>query len=199
VLKYAAADTSEIPIRASSIAEQVFENWNLDLIQGLYKGSPSETWENLGVIAEIRRPPHLYHGRFADRLRTMYKMESRHAVSRVRSQHCLGVCLLARNGCAWISSDRRESLRARTSVHRSIQENPDIASSNLLGSEQHHIHTLAQGRERDCRGYVFAMSEYSLLRELYFDRQCSMCTGRIIAKRSVGHILCQDFVTDGRR
>jgi oxygen-independent coproporphyrinogen-3 oxidase len=69
VLKYAARGYKrDLPIRASVITSQIFENWNLDLIQGLYRGSPSETWENLKVISELR-PPHLtwYHGRFADR------------------------------------------------------------------------------------------------------------------------------------
>ena len=62
VLKYAARGYKrEVPIRASRIAAQVFDNWNLDLIQGLYKGSPSETWETAG-IAEIRPGTHLCTG-----------------------------------------------------------------------------------------------------------------------------------------
>src|SRR5262249_21148944 len=37
VLKYAArAYKRDLPIRASLIVSQIFENWNLDLIQGLY-------------------------------------------------------------------------------------------------------------------------------------------------------------------
>lgn len=69
VLKYAARGYKrDVPLLACSIATDIFDNWNLDLIQGLYKGSPSETWNNLAMIAEIR-PPHLtwYHARFADR------------------------------------------------------------------------------------------------------------------------------------
>lgn len=69
VLKYAARGYKrDVAIRAAQIASTVFDNWNIDLIQGLYEGSPFETWRNLSVIAELR-PPHLtwYHGRFADR------------------------------------------------------------------------------------------------------------------------------------
>lgn len=69
VLKYAARGYDrELPIRASQIASEVFDNWNIDLIQGLFKGSPYETWGNLQVISQLR-PPHLtwYHARFADR------------------------------------------------------------------------------------------------------------------------------------
>lgn len=69
VLQHAARGYQrDVAIRASQIASEIFENWNLDLIQGLYRGTPSETWDNLNVIAEIR-PAHLtwYHGRFADR------------------------------------------------------------------------------------------------------------------------------------
>ncbi len=69
VLKYSARGYQrDIAIGAARIASEIFENWNIDLIQGLYKGSPTETWENLEVIADLR-PAHLtwYHGRFADR------------------------------------------------------------------------------------------------------------------------------------
>ena len=69
VLKYSARGYNrDVPIRAAQIASEIFENWNIDLIQGLYKGSPTETWQNLEVIADLR-PAHLtwYHGRFADR------------------------------------------------------------------------------------------------------------------------------------
>lgn len=69
VLKYAGrAYKSELAMNAARIAGAIFENWNLDLIQGLYKGSPAETWHNLQVIAQLQ-PAHLtwYHGRFAER------------------------------------------------------------------------------------------------------------------------------------
>jgi len=69
VLKYAARGyRRETPVQACAIASRIFENWNIDLIQGLYKGSTTEIWGNLAAIADII-PPHLtwYHGRFADR------------------------------------------------------------------------------------------------------------------------------------
>lgn len=69
VLKYSARgykkDTALVACERVSL---VFQNWNLDLIQSLYKGRPDEIWENLQVLDGVR-PPHLtwYHGRFADR------------------------------------------------------------------------------------------------------------------------------------
>lgn len=58
----------ETAIRACELVGQVFDNWNLDLIQSLYKGTPDEVWENLQVLRQVR-PPHLtwYHGRYANR------------------------------------------------------------------------------------------------------------------------------------
>lgn len=58
----------ETAIRACELAGQVFDNWNLDLIQSLSKGNPEEVWENILALREVR-PPHLtwYHGRFANR------------------------------------------------------------------------------------------------------------------------------------
>lgn len=69
VLKYAARGyRSDTVFKACAIASRIFDNYNLDLIQGLYRGSPAETWRNLMAVAQIL-PPHLtwYHGRFADR------------------------------------------------------------------------------------------------------------------------------------
>lgn len=81
VLKFAGRGyRRDVAIRAAQIAADLFENWNLDLIQGLYKGSPAETWDNLGVIAQLQ-PAHLtwYHGRFADRPQgNWYQSAARH-------------------------------------------------------------------------------------------------------------------------
>jgi oxygen-independent coproporphyrinogen-3 oxidase len=69
VLKRAARGYKrETAIRACELADLVFDNWNLDLIQSLYKGTPDEVWENLQVLRQVR-PPHLtwYHGRYAKR------------------------------------------------------------------------------------------------------------------------------------
>lgn len=59
---------AETAVRACEIAHAVFDNWNIDLIQGLHLGSIREVWNNLQMIERIR-PPHLtwYHGRFSDR------------------------------------------------------------------------------------------------------------------------------------
>ncbi|MSR85173.1 radical SAM protein [Candidatus Uhrbacteria bacterium] len=69
VLKYAARGyKSDIAFRACEIVAKIFQNWNLDLIQGLYQGSIDEVWKNLEALQTIR-PPHItwYHGRFGDR------------------------------------------------------------------------------------------------------------------------------------
>ncbi|CAN5733012.1 radical SAM family heme chaperone HemW [soil metagenome] len=69
VLKYSARGYDQwTAIRACEIASEVFENWNLDLIQSLYKGHPDEVWANIVRLRELL-PPHItwYHGRFADR------------------------------------------------------------------------------------------------------------------------------------
>jgi oxygen-independent coproporphyrinogen-3 oxidase len=97
VLKYAARGYQrDLPIRAALIANDVFENWNLDLIQGLYKGSPAETWENLQVVADVR-PAHLtwYHGRFADRPQgDWYRMQAKQAEFEDESATLLGRMLI---------------------------------------------------------------------------------------------------------
>lgn len=69
VLKYAARGYDRrVAFRAAAIVQGVFENWNIDLIQGLYQGSPLETWRNLKALARIA-PSHVtwYHARFSDR------------------------------------------------------------------------------------------------------------------------------------
>lgn len=69
VLKYSARGYKrETAFRACELADQVFDNWNLDLIQSLRKGRPDEVWGNIEALRELR-PPHLtwYHGRFANR------------------------------------------------------------------------------------------------------------------------------------
>lgn len=160
VLKYAARGYNrELPIRASSIANQVFENWNLDLIQGLYKGSPSETWENLKVIAEIR-PAHLtwYHGRFADRPQgDWYKMESKCASYEDELATLLGRMVIwqemAELGYHQIDGNRFVRERQYIDPFKKIRTS---ASSNLLGvgaASYSHIGTKVVNE--DCRGYIF--------------------------------------------
>lgn len=160
VLKYAARGyRRDLPIRASLIANQVFENWNIDLIQGLYKGSPDETWENLNVIAELR-PPHLtwYHGRFADRPQgDWYKTESKHPCFEDEFATLLGRMLIWQEMAALgyhLSDGNRYMLEQQyIDPFKKIRTS---ASSNLLGvgaASYSHIGTKAA--TEDCRGYVF--------------------------------------------
>ncbi|MEO6536807.1 MAG: radical SAM protein [Candidatus Paceibacterota bacterium] len=68
VLKASARGYSrETAFAACDIASKVFDNWNLDLIQSLFKGRPDEVWDNIVALRELR-PPHItwYHGRFAN-------------------------------------------------------------------------------------------------------------------------------------
>lgn len=69
VLKYSARGyKKETALKACDIVGKVFSNWNIDLIQWLYKGSPDEVWDNLEYISQLQ-PPHItwYHGRFVER------------------------------------------------------------------------------------------------------------------------------------
>lgn len=160
VLKYAARGyRRDLPIRASLIASQIFENWNLDLIQGLYKGSPSETWENLKVIDEIR-PAHLtwYHGRFADRPQgDWYKMESKHASFEDESATLLGRMLIWQELAAlgYHQSDGNRFMRdyQYTDPFKKIRTS---AASNLLGvGAASYSHVTTKPMTNDCRGYLF--------------------------------------------
>ena len=160
VLKYAARGYKrDLPIRASLIATQVFENWNLDLIQGLYKGSPSETWENLKVIAEIR-PAHLtwYHGRFAERPQgDWYKMESKHASFEDEPATLLGRMLIWQEMAqfGYHQTDGNRFVRERQYVDP-FKKIRTSASSNLLGAgAASYSHTSAEAMTGNCRGYVF--------------------------------------------
>jgi len=69
VLKRAARGyKKETAILACELVGRVFDNWNLDLIQSLYRGNSDEVWQNLDILRGVR-PPQLtwYHGRFAKR------------------------------------------------------------------------------------------------------------------------------------
>jgi len=160
VLKYAARGYKrDLAIHACSIANQVFENWNLDLIQGLYKGSPSETWHNLLLIAGIR-PAHLtwYHGRFADRPQGhWYKTERKHASFEDEFATLLGRMLIwqemATLGYHQTDGNRFVRTRRYTDPFKKIRTS---ASSHLLGvGAASYSHAGARAPGRHCRGYVF--------------------------------------------
>lgn len=160
VLKYAARGYKrDLAINACSIADEVFENWNLDLIQGLYKGSPSETWHNLISISEIR-PAHLtwYHGRFADRPQGhWYEMESKHASFEDEFATLLGRMLIwqemATLGYHQTDGNRFVRMRRYVDPFKKIRTS---ASSHLLGvGAASYSHVGAKAPEGHCRGYVF--------------------------------------------
>ncbi len=159
VLKYAARGYKrDIPLRACAIAADVFENWNLDLIQGLYKGSPSETWGNIEQIADIR-PPHLtwYHGRFGDRPQgRWYNTDSRHAGFEDEQATLLGRTLiwqqLAALGYRQTDGNRFVRDQQYTDPFKQIRTS---VSRHLLGiGPASYSRAGAAASNADSRGYV---------------------------------------------
>lgn len=137
VLKYAARGyKKDLAVSACSVADRVFENWNLDLIQGLYKGSPAETWSNLVAIEQIR-PPHItwYHGRFADRPQGQwYKAELKHASFEDELATLLGRMLIWQEMAAlgYHQTDGNRFVRTRQYIDP-FKKIRTSASSHLLG------------------------------------------------------------------
>lgn len=186
VLKYAARGYKrDLPIRAAQIVSGIFDNWNLDLIQGLYKGSPAETWQNLEVIAELR-PAHLtwYHGRFADRPQgEWYKSEDRHGSFEGEPATLLGRMLiwqgLAALGYQQTDGNRFVRERHYTDLFKKVRTS---SSRDLLGvGAASYSHICAEPAADDCRGYVFRNDTRI---RAYADRVLSgdvpIVTGRVI-------------------
>lgn len=186
VLKYAARGYKrDLAIRASQIANQMFENWNLDLIQGLYKGSPFETWENLKVIAEIR-PPHLtwYHGRFAERPQgEWYKTASTCASFEDEEATLLGRMLIWQEigALGYHLSDGNRFVRERQYIDP-FKKIRTSASSNLLGiGAASYSHIGAKAVKEECHGYLFRNeSNIASYKQSVFDGNIPIATGRII-------------------
>lgn len=160
VLKYSARGyRRDVPIHAAQIASGIFDNWNLDLIQGLYKGSPTEIWQNLEVVAELR-PAHLtwYHGRFADRPQgEWYRSEDRRGSFEDESETLLGRMLIWQGMAAlgYQQTDGNRFVRERyyTDLFKKIRTS---ASRDLLGvGAASYSHVGAEPAADDCRGYVF--------------------------------------------
>lgn len=160
VLKYAARGYKrDLPIRAAQIVSGIFENWNIDLIQGLYKGSPTETWQNLEVIAELR-PAHLtwYHGRFADRPQgDWYQSEERHGSFEDESATLLGRMLIWQGMAAlgYQQTDGNRFVRERhyTDPFKKVRTS---SSRDLLGvGAASYSHIGTEPAADDCHGYVF--------------------------------------------
>lgn len=160
VLKYAARGyKSDLAVRACLIADRVFENWNLDLIQGLYKGSPSETWHNLVMIEELL-PAHItwYHGRFADRPQGQwYRTELKQANFEDELATLLGRMLIwqemAALGYHQIDGNRFVRTPRYIDPFKKIRTS---ASSHLLGvGAASYSHVGATDPAGRCQGYVF--------------------------------------------
>jgi coproporphyrinogen III oxidase-like Fe-S oxidoreductase len=161
VLRYAARGYKrDVAIRAAEIVSGIFDNWNLDLIQGLYKGSAAETWQNLEVIAELQ-PPHLtwYHGRFADRPQgDWYKSDDRHGGFEDESATLLGRMLIWEGMAAlgYQQTDGNRFVRERlfTDPFKKVRTS---SSRDLLGvGAASYSHVGADpAADGDCRGYVF--------------------------------------------
>jgi coproporphyrinogen III oxidase-like Fe-S oxidoreductase len=160
VLKYAARGyQSDCALQACAIAGEVFENWNLDLIQGLYMGSPDETWRNLVQISEIM-PAHLtwYHGRFADRPQgEWYKDASKRAHFEDEQETLLGRMLiwqeLARLGYQRTDGNRFVRASKYLDPFKKVRTS---ASSHLLGiGAASYSHASARWPDANRRGYIF--------------------------------------------
>ena len=160
VLKYAARGyQSDCAVRACSIAGEVFQNWNLDLIQGLYMGSPDETWHNLVRISEVK-PAHItwYHGRFADRPQGQwYQDASKRPHFEDEPETLLGRVLiwqqLARLG--YSQTDGNRFVRASQYVDP-FKKVRTSASSHLLGvGAASYSHAGARPSDPSHRGYIF--------------------------------------------
>jgi oxygen-independent coproporphyrinogen III oxidase len=158
VLKYSArGHKRDVPIRAAQIASSIFDNWNLDLIQGLYKGSPTETWNNLEVIGELR-PAHLtwYHGRFANRPQGDWlRSAERHDSFEDEASSLLGRMLIW-HGMAALGYQQTDGNRFIRDSHYAdpFKQVRTSSSRDLLGvgtSAYSHIGADAA----NCHGYVF--------------------------------------------
>jgi coproporphyrinogen III oxidase-like Fe-S oxidoreductase len=160
VLKYAARGYKrDTAIRAARIVDGIFDNWNIDLIQGLYKGSPLETWENLKVIAEIL-PAHLtwYHGRFADRPQgDWYNAEERHSSFEDEAETLLGRMLIWRETAAlgYQAIDGNRFVRDSRHIDP-FKKIRTSSSSNLLGiGAASYSHIASDDRNENSNGYIF--------------------------------------------
>jgi oxygen-independent coproporphyrinogen III oxidase len=186
VLKYAARGYKrDVPIRACFIANKFFENWNIDLIQGLYKGSPFETWENLKVISRLH-PSHLtwYHGRFADRPQgDWYKTKSKHASFEDEFETLVGRMLIWQEmlKLGYHQTDGNRFVRARRFADP-FKRIRTSTSSPLLGvgasSYSHVGNRVVKGGRR---GYVWRnVAEINAYVDAVSTGNVPISTGRVI-------------------
>ncbi|WP_179254894.1 coproporphyrinogen-III oxidase family protein [Burkholderia sp. AU15512] len=186
VLKYAGRGYKrDVPIRAAQIAGAIFDNWNLDLIQGLYKGSPAEVWRNLQTIAELQ-PAHLtwYHGRFADRPQgDWYQSDDRHGEFEDELATLLGRMLIWRGmeALGYHQCDGNRFVRAHHYIDP-FKKVRTSASRDLLGvGVASYSHVGASSAGYGCRGYTFRNDTQV---RAYADRvlrgDLPIATGRVI-------------------
>ena len=186
VLKHAGRGYKrDLPILAAEIASGIFDNWNLDLIQGLYKGTPTEIWQNLQVLADLR-PAHLtwYHGRFADRPQgDWYRSEDRHGSFEDEPAILLGRMLIWQGMAAlgYQQTDGNRFVREGryTDPFKKVRTS---ASRDLIGvGAASYSHVGAEPAADDCHGYVFRNDTRI---HAYADRVLSgevpIVTGRVI-------------------
>jgi oxygen-independent coproporphyrinogen III oxidase len=186
VLKYSArGHKRDVPIRAAQIVSSIFDNWNIDLIQGLYKGSPAETWHNLEVIAELR-PAHLtwYHGRFGNRPQGEWlRSEDRHDSFEDEFDTLLGRVLIWQ-GMAELGYQQTDGNRFVREHHYAdlFKKVRTSSSRDLLGvGTSAYSHIGADPAADNCRGYVFRNDARI---DAYSDRVMAgatpIATGRVI-------------------
>ncbi|MBB4100422.1 radical SAM protein [Sphingomonas kyeonggiensis] len=160
VLRYGARGyRRDTAIHAATIAADIFDNWNLDLIQGLYHGSPQESWANLQVLAELE-PAHItwYHGRFADRPQgEWYHSKTRHTQFEGEFETLLGRMLI------WQGVERLGYMRndGNRFAHRSMHVDRfkgirTSLSVNMLGvGASSYSHVAARPGAANMFGYAF--------------------------------------------
>jgi oxygen-independent coproporphyrinogen-3 oxidase len=160
VLKFAGRGYKrDVAIQAAQIAAAQFDNWNLDLIQGLYKGSPAETWDNLQVIAQLQ-PAHLtwYHGRFADRPQgDWYQSAARHDDFEDEIDTLIGRMLIWQEMAAlgYAQCDGNRFVRAQRFADP-FKKIRTSSSRDLLGvGVASYSHVGARAGQQACRGYEF--------------------------------------------
>lgn len=149
----------DVALCAARIAGEVFDNWNLDLIQGLYKGSPAESWRNLQVIAELQ-PAHLtwYHGRFANRPQgDWYQSPSRHDAfeDEWATLHGRMVIWRGMEALGYHQCDGNRFVRARQYADPFKKIRTSL-SRDLLGvGVASYSHVSRPEARHGCRGYLF--------------------------------------------
>lgn len=191
VLKYAARGyRRDVAIRAAVIADEIFDNWNLDLIQGLYQGSPSEAWNNLEVLGDLR-PAHLtwYHGRFADRPQgAWYRTAARQASFEDESATLLGRMLIwqgmAALGYQQIDGNRFVRECRYTDPFKAVRTS---VSSTLLGAgAASYSHFDTGSPNGESLGYVFRnQSQIPAYIDSVLSGGIPIATGRVIDEQEV--------------